>query len=245
MPKDIYVYGLIGESFWEEGITDESIRKELDALERGDEHTVHINSMGGATHHGVAIFNLLSAHKKKQKALNPSYSLTTVVDGFAYSAASIIMLAGDKRVMNPGSRAMIHNAWMYAQGDYRDMQKAKEYLEKAVEGLGDLYSQVTGKKAEDIRGLMDAETYFLPDEAKDFGLATDVSKVEKDKSKADPYEKQYKELQALKSGDYLEVMFRRVKKEEKPQEKTFDNTRQRTLDRLQREVILDRMLLVK
>lgn len=244
MPKDIYIYGLIGESFWEEGITDQLVQKELEALDRADEHTIHINSMGGATHHGVAIFNLLSAHKKKQKALNSSYSLTTVVDGFAYSAASIIMLAGDKRIMNPGSRAMIHNAWMYAQGDYRDMAKAQEYLLKAVEGLGDLYSQVTGKKVEEIRSLMDAETYFLPDEAKTFGLATDVTSVVKDKSQTNPYESNYKELEKLQSGDYLEVMYRK-KGKEKPQEKTLNNSRQRVLDRLQREVTLDRMVFSK
>lgn len=244
MSKDIYIYGLIGESFWEEGITDQSVQKELDSLERSDSHTVHINSMGGATHHGVAIFNLLSAYKAKQKALNQSYSLVTVVDGFAYSAASTIMLAGDKRVMNPGSRAMIHNAWMYAQGDYRDMEKAKEYLLKARDSLSDMYSQVTGKDKKTIDQLMNDETYFLPDEAKEFGLATEVAKIEKDKSKVDPYEKQYKELQALRSGDYLEVMYRKplVKKEEKQQEKIFENKHQKVLDRLQREATLDRMV---
>ena len=52
--------------------------------------TVRINSMGGSVSEGLAIYNLLSDFKG---------NVTTIVDGFACSAASVVFMAGHKRIV--------------------------------------------------------------------------------------------------------------------------------------------------
>ena len=52
---------------------------------------------------GLAIYNVLRRHKAKVK---------TYCEGFACSAASVVFMAGDERIMSNASLLMIHNAWM-------------------------------------------------------------------------------------------------------------------------------------
>ena len=58
---------------------------------------VQINSLGGATFTGIAIYNALCAAKKQGKRV------ITRVEGIAASAASAIFCAGDERIVYPGS----------------------------------------------------------------------------------------------------------------------------------------------
>jgi len=211
MSNTIYIYGDIGESWWDDsGITDASVRQELDALPRADSLDVRINTMGGETHHGIAIYNLLRSYASKQKALNSVFSINTIVDGFAYSAGSIIMLAGDKRTMNLGSRAMVHNPWAHASGDYRDLEKAAAYLKLSKDSLQSMYADVTGKDAKTFTQLLDDETYFTPEEAIALNLATEQGNATAvDKSHKNPYEsnsKLFQELSKLGKGAYAKTM---------------------------------------
>ena len=52
--------------------------------------------------------------------------VTTICDGFACSAASVIFMAGDERIINEASLLMIHNAWTYANGNATELRKAAE-----------------------------------------------------------------------------------------------------------------------
>ncbi|MEZ5723261.1 MAG: ATP-dependent Clp protease proteolytic subunit [Paracoccaceae bacterium] len=53
-----------------------------------------INSAGGYTDDGIAIYNALTAHKGL---------VSVVVDGIAASAASVIAMAGDTITMRAGA----------------------------------------------------------------------------------------------------------------------------------------------
>ena len=129
--------------------------------------TVHINSMGGEVAQGVAIFNALKASKAH---------VTTVCEGFACSIASVIFMAGDTRVMRDASLLMIHNAWMSAQGEAKDLRKAADDLETITELSKRAYmAHATDKLTrERLDELMDEETWILPEQAVEWGLATDV-----------------------------------------------------------------------
>ena len=102
---DLYIFGDITKYRWDEqdnGGWD--IVKELQAV-KANSINVHINSYGGEVSEGLAIYNTLKNSDKK---------VTTICDGFACSAASVIFMAGSERVMNQASLLMIHNAWTYA-----------------------------------------------------------------------------------------------------------------------------------
>lgn len=138
-----------------------------DLPETCSEITVHINSMGGEVAQGVAIYNALKAHKAH---------VTTVCEGFACSIASVVFMAGDTRVMRDASLLMIHNAWMNARGDSADLRKAADDLDTITELSKRAYmSHATDALTREMLDeLMDSETWILPEQAVEWGLATEV-----------------------------------------------------------------------
>ena len=127
---------------------------------------VAINSPGGDVFDGTAIYNALKEHPAK---------IITRIDGIAASMASIIALAGDEITIAPNAYYMIHNAFGFVFGDYRDMQKAADLLDRINNNLAATYSQRTGKSMSDIRDMMDAETWLIGSELVDQGFADSVT----------------------------------------------------------------------
>jgi ClpP class serine protease len=97
-----------------------------------------------------------------------------MVDGLAASAASIIAMAGDQIVMADNSLLMIHNAWTMAIGDANAMRKMADTLDTVSGALVETYTKRSGQSAEDVRAMMDAETWLTAAEAKDQGFATEI-----------------------------------------------------------------------
>ena len=162
----LYIYGDITSYKWyEEDVCSYDLAKELTALE-GKNLTVRINSYGGAVAEGLAIYNLLKSY---------SGEVTTICDGFACSAASVVFMAGAKRIMPRSSLLMIHNAWTWASGDADDLRKAADDLEKITQPSVEIYTSVSNLDADEIKAMMDAETWIDADEALDFGFATEIS----------------------------------------------------------------------
>ena len=113
--------------------------------------TVRINSYGGSVSEGLAIYSLLQDFKGKVK---------TIVDGFACSAASIVFMAGDTRVVPESGLLMIHNAWMRNEGDSNSMKKAAEDLEKITQPSVNIYVSKTGQPESKIKEMMNRETWI-------------------------------------------------------------------------------------
>lgn len=134
---------------------------------------VRINSYGGEVSQGLGIYNLLKSFKGK---------VITVNDGFACSAASIVFMAGEERVMPRSTLLLIHNAWSIAQGDSNDFKKMAEDLEKITQPSVEIYKKTSNLSEEEIKKMMDAETWITADEALSYGFATKVQDDEKKQS---------------------------------------------------------------
>lgn len=169
---ELYIYGdirkisiienLFGDS---PGRTDAlSLKEKLEEVETPN-LLVRINSYGGSVSEGLAIYSLLNTFKG---------NVTTIVDGFACSAASVIFMAGQKRVVPENGLLMIHNAFTNAEGDYNDLKKASEDLLKIQQPSVDIYCSKTGLSEEQIRNMMDEETWITSKEALSYGFATDI-----------------------------------------------------------------------
>lgn len=168
------IYGDITSYRWDESdVTSYNLSRQLEELKDVDQIDVFINSYGGEVAEGLAIYNALKRHKAK---------IRTVCDGFACSIASVIFMAGDERVMNEASLLMIHNAWTYASGNAEGLRKAADDLEKITQASVEAYKAHSSLEEEEIKKLMDAETWILPDEAMDYGFATSVEKTEREKA---------------------------------------------------------------
>lgn len=158
----ITIYDVIGEDFWTGGgFTAKRAAAALRAIGERDV-TVNVNSPGGDMFEGIAIYNLLAAHKGR---------VTVNVMGLAASAASIIAMAGDQVNMGTGSFIMIHNAWGVVIGNKGDFTAAAEVFAEFDGALADIYEARTGEKRAEISRLMDAETFLRADEAIRLGFA--------------------------------------------------------------------------
>jgi len=159
----IEIYESIGYDWWTGGgVTAKSIGRKLDDF-GGADCTVRINSPGGDMFEGIAIYNVLQGYKGK---------ITVEVLGLAASAASIIAMAGDVRLMGDAAFIMIHNAWVVAIGNRHDMQEVADYLEPFDNALRDIYVKRTGQKTNQVETWMDEETFFGTKKSIELGFAT-------------------------------------------------------------------------
>lgn len=173
---ELYIYGEIRKPDWVEQWLE--IDKDLvdslsikDALQKVDTPIlrVRINSIGGSVSEGLAIYSLLSDFQGE---------LETIVDGFACSAASIIFMAGKKRIVPENGLLMIHNAWMSVAGDHNDLQKAAADLVKITQPSVNIYCLKTGLSEEKIKEMMDEEYWIPSAEAFELNFATTVDRNE-------------------------------------------------------------------
>ena len=162
----LYIYGDITSiKLFENDVCVYDLAKEIGDL-NGKALTVRINSYGGEVAEGLAIYNLLKSYAGE---------VTTICDGFACSAASVVFMAGAKRIMPRSSLLMIHNAWTWASGDADDLRKAADDLEKITQPSVEIYTSVSNLDADEIKSMMDAETWIDADEALGYGFATEIS----------------------------------------------------------------------
>lgn len=163
---ELFIYGDITSYKWyEDDVCAYDLAKELNDLE-GKNLTVRINSYGGEVAQGLAIYNLLKSYNGE---------VTTLCDGFACSAASVIFMAGTKRLMPKSSLLMIHNAWTYASGDANELRKVAEEIEKITQPSIEVYKSVSNLDEETIKQMMDDETWITAEEALSYGFATEIS----------------------------------------------------------------------
>ena len=152
---ELILYGAVGDSFFEPGFTARDVVNALAKL-KGKDVSVRINSGGGYSDEGVAIYNSLKTHNGK---------ITVYVDGIAASAASLIAMAGSEIVMRTGSTMMVHDPMMISVGNADDMAKAIEQLDACANSMADIYADKTGRKATEIRAEMREELWLTPDDA--------------------------------------------------------------------------------
>lgn len=213
---DIYIFGDIVDPLTKElwgldsdtsGLSLANDVKDLDV----DVINVHINSYGGAVSEGLAIHNTLKNHKAKVR---------TYCDGFACSAASVVFMAGDERLMNDASLLMIHNAWMYTAGNPAQLRKDADDLEKITQGSIEAYKARVSISEEKVKELMDAETWILPSEAVEWGFATGIVKASESGKAAASAQKALfsivtgtREPQGVTADEIAEKLFARIKAE--------------------------------
>lgn len=170
-PTEVMIYDEIGG--W--GITAAQFVRDLKAL--GDcPINVRINSPGGSVFDGLAIYHYLSSRQ----------NVTVTVDGIAASIASIIAMAGTKRVMPESAYLMIHNPWTGAIGDATDLREQADLLDKLGETLAGIYAKCTKKTKDTIRAMMDAETWIDGATALADGFVTDLSNAQPIQAKVRP-----------------------------------------------------------
>lgn len=167
-PAELLLYDEIG--LW--GVTAKAFTQALATAGPGP-LTLRINSPGGDVFDGLAMFSALNQHDGP---------VNVIVDGLAASAASFLALAGSTISMAPNAFLMIHNAWGVVVGNKGDMTDTAGVLTKIDGQLASLYAQKTGQGTDAIAQMMDAETWFTAQEAKDAGFIDTILPASQNKA---------------------------------------------------------------
>lgn len=152
--------------FW--GTQAKDFRAALDAVE-GDSLDVEINSPGGDVMAGLGMYNMLRNWAASGK------QVTTRVTGVAASIASIVALAGDKRVMPKNSFAMVHSVSGMAWGTADELREEADVIDKIQGSLRNIYVDRMGVDETKATELMAKETWLTAEECLELGFATELS----------------------------------------------------------------------
>ena len=165
---DVTEYGEFNWNTWEYEESETSAKyfaEKLGEIPDGQTIELHINSNGGSVKEGVAIYNLL---KQKQN------HKVGIVDGVAHSVAFLILQACEERKMCLGTTALIHNMWMYCQGNATQLRKYADDLDDMMEANRQVFMERATISEEELKSLMEAETYLTPEKALEYGLIDEV-----------------------------------------------------------------------
>ena len=174
-PAEIALYGAIGDPY--EQADSSSVGRFLRA-NKGRPVNVRINSMGGLAYDGIAIHNALASHDGK---------VTTIIEGMAGSAASVIAVAGHTVKIFENAEFFIHCAAMLAMGRATIMDEAGMILRRVDAAIARTYKAKTGKALEKLiemmHGINDG-TGFSAKEAIDARFADEIITIRQSKSNA-------------------------------------------------------------
>lgn len=131
---------------------------------------LEISSLGGSVFEGVAIYNAL-----KRYAETPGNSLTVTVMGVAASIASVIAMAGTTIRMPANTYMMVHKPWGGLAGNADEMRDYADLLDKIEMSLVGTYMARTGKSEDEIKQLLEKDTWLTAEEAVAQGFADEVT----------------------------------------------------------------------
>lgn len=159
-------YAWIYDYFDEPCTNPKKVNDALADASENEEVTVIINSGGGSVYAASEIYYALKSHQGKVGAEIPS---------IAASAASFIAMAASDIAVAPTGQIMIHNASTYGvSGDYREMDKVSDRLKAVNASISKAYEIKTDLSKEEIKVMMDKETFLTADVAVEKGFADRV-----------------------------------------------------------------------
>lgn len=127
----------------------------------------YINSPGGVVTSALAMYDTMNY-------IRPNVS--TLCLGQAASAGSLLLMAGTKgkRYCLPNARIMVHQPSGGMQGQATDIEiHAKEIL-SLRQRLHEIYAEHTGQTLKTIEAAMERDKFYVPEEAKKFGLIDEI-----------------------------------------------------------------------
>ena len=167
---ELQLFGEISseESWWNEDcVTYRDFIAELNALGEKKNINVLIQSGGGDVFAANAIYNALILNKA---------TITGTIIGICASAATIILMACDKRKIAKNAILMAHNPSISLWGSYtsEDLLKLADVTDQVKKSIATAYMDRLDKTEEEINQLMDAESWYVGQEAVDAGFCDEV-----------------------------------------------------------------------
>lgn len=180
----IEIDGTIGGFDWDEwkykntGTDIRAKLKELDKLPVS-EIEVLITSLGGYVDDALQIHDALKEHPAK---------VTTIVQGFCASAATVIACAGDRRIISPNALFLIHKCMTSVyDANENALEETLEQQRTVNEVVLNVYKEVLKKDEAELNALFAANNgkgkWITAEDALAFGFATEIQEFDTDEKK--------------------------------------------------------------
>ncbi|MGI6469647.1 MAG: ATP-dependent Clp endopeptidase proteolytic subunit ClpP [Syntrophomonadaceae bacterium] len=133
--------------------------------------SLYINSPGGSTTAGMAIYDTM-------QHVRPDVS--TICVGMAASMGAFLLAAGakGKRFALPHAEIMIHQPWGGTQGQATDIEIRTRQILKTKATLNRLLAEMTGQSLEKVQADTERDYFMTSEEAKAYGIIDEVFKRE-------------------------------------------------------------------
>lgn len=131
------------------------------------EITIFINSPGGSTSAGFAIYDTMQYIKP---------DIRTVCTGMAASFGAMLLLAGTKgkRCALPNSEIMLHQPLGGARGQATEIEISARRILKLKDHINQIISERTGQPIKKVAKDTDRDYFLSANEAKDYGIIDEI-----------------------------------------------------------------------
>jgi ATP-dependent Clp protease, protease subunit len=139
----------------------------LEAEDPEKDISLYINSPGGSSYAGMAIYDAMQYVK---------CGVRTICTGMGMSAAAMILCGGTpgKRYVLPNAKVMIHQGSGGFRGSPADIQIAAREILAMTERYAQIIAAHTGQPLEQVKRDIDRDRYMTAAEAVDYGLVDEV-----------------------------------------------------------------------
>lgn len=168
MTAEVDLYGEIGID-WDPdtgervGMSAQRFLAEVQALPPLGMFILRVCSPGGSVVQGMAMHSIISGLKCRKVG---------IVDGYAASAATVVLMACDEIQIPVGAIMMIHDPLVEIMGNAAQLSAAVEDLARVKQAIVATYAAKNGKmSAEEISAAMAATTYYVGADAVEAGFA--------------------------------------------------------------------------
>jgi ATP-dependent Clp protease protease subunit len=139
----------------------------LEAEDPEKDISLYINSPGGSSYAGMAIYDAMQYVK---------CDVRTICTGMGMSAAAMILCGGTpgKRYVLPNAKVMIHQGSGGFRGSPADIQIAAREILAMTERYAQIIADHSGQPIEQVKRDIDRDRYMTAAEAVDYGLVDEV-----------------------------------------------------------------------
>lgn len=124
---------------------------------------LHISSDGGSVLDAFVIVDILQKH-----------CVHTYVDGFVASAATLLLLCGENRYMSNNGFLLVHPMSSFAVGSYEQLKDNQKFNDMVYDRLVWFYVDNTDASYDEIKEMMNRDTYMDVSQAKERGFITHI-----------------------------------------------------------------------
>jgi len=139
----------------------------LEAEDPAKDISLYINSPGGSSYAGMAIYDAMQYVKP---------DIQTVCVGIGMSAAAMILAGGapGKRFCLPNAKVMIHQGSGGFRGTPADIQIAAREILALTRRYAEIIARHTGQPVEQVQRDIDRDRFMTPEEAVEYGIVDGI-----------------------------------------------------------------------